>query len=424
MRRACLLLVLLSAAPAAAGAPSPDPASLAVPADQLSAARGLVQTLGSDQFADRERAEQKLADLGRAARAALLEGANSDPSPEVRSRCHALLPRATALEMRARVEVFLADADGRYEHDLPGWPEFRAIARNEWSVLGHLVWSDRSVEKAARAAFAALMADRPNRRLLAAVGTPDLPAAVAARRQELYNLKYPRAVLVGGVVSTARAEPRNPSAADLAALLLAETVAPPAAAPRAASVTNLVTGSAFAAAVQGTGDAAKVYRALLAGWLTTRRDPLDMNGAVTLATSFGMTEEACRAAGRLLAEAKGASGYYRGNAAATLVKLGSRSHLPLLERAMADDGLVVNVQRTVTKDGKAEQVQIPIQVRDVALAAAAVMSGQKPADYGFVDLYPNPAGGAAAFSYSRQYLPEGERKAALAKWAEWRAKNP
>ncbi|MBA4065071.1 MAG: hypothetical protein C0501_15420 [Isosphaera sp.] len=423
MFRTRLLLALLAGTPAgsaAAAAPSPDPASLAVPADQLSAARELVRTLGSDQFADRERAERELADLGRVARAALLEGANTDPSPEVRSRCHALLPRATALEMRARVEVFLADADGRYEHDLPGWPEFRAVARNEWTVLGHLVWSDRSVDKAARAVFADLMATRPNRHLLAAVGGPDLGAAAAARRQELYSLKYPRAVVIGGVVSQPRAEPRNPTTADLTALLLAETLAPTAAAPRTVSISNLLTGSAFGAAVQTTGDQAKVLRAVAGAWLTSRRDPLDMYNAVTVATSLGLSEEACRAAARLL-EAKGAQVYYRGNAAATLVRLGNASHLPLVERALADDAVLVPAQQLV---GAARPTRAEIQVRDVALAVSVLLSGQKLADYGFADLYPtNPAGGAG-YTYTRHYFPDGEqRKAALVKWAWWRAKN-
>ena len=94
-----LLLSLSSLAPAAAPDVSPDPKSLAVPDEALSKARELVQQLGSEQFHEREQAERDLEKMGRTARAALLEGVNNDPSPEVRSRCHALLPRATALEM-------------------------------------------------------------------------------------------------------------------------------------------------------------------------------------------------------------------------------------------------------------------------------------------------------------------------------------
>ena len=53
--------------------------------------------------------------MGRFARPALIEGATGDPDPEVRARCHELLPRATAIEMKARLDAFLADADGKYE---------------------------------------------------------------------------------------------------------------------------------------------------------------------------------------------------------------------------------------------------------------------------------------------------------------------
>src|SRR5436190_13092418 len=110
MTRTCavlLLIVGLAAAPSTA-APvdparpgtqppaSPDPKTLAVPDADLSKARQLVQQLGSEQFAERERAEETLAKMGRVARAALLEGANTDPSQEVRTRCQSLLPKATA----------------------------------------------------------------------------------------------------------------------------------------------------------------------------------------------------------------------------------------------------------------------------------------------------------------------------------------
>ena len=96
----------VSGMPSVAAA-SPDPKTLTVPAQELSKARELVHQLGSEQFADREKAELELAKMGRLARPALLEGVNTDPNPEVRSRCSDLLPKATALDLKARIEVFL-----------------------------------------------------------------------------------------------------------------------------------------------------------------------------------------------------------------------------------------------------------------------------------------------------------------------------
>ncbi|HEY1186023.1 MAG TPA: hypothetical protein VGE74_00140, partial [Gemmata sp.] len=103
MLRAVLTFVLAlgftgPALPAlAADPPSPDPKSLAVPADDLLKARELVRKLGSEAFHEREDAESDLAAMGRLARLALMEGANTDPDPEIRARCNGMLPRATAI---------------------------------------------------------------------------------------------------------------------------------------------------------------------------------------------------------------------------------------------------------------------------------------------------------------------------------------
>ena len=63
-------------------------------------------------------------------------------------RCSSLLPRAASLDIKARLDVFLADAEGEYEHDLPGWNQFRATVRNEWESSGYPLWADRSLSKA------------------------------------------------------------------------------------------------------------------------------------------------------------------------------------------------------------------------------------------------------------------------------------
>ena len=77
-----------------------------------------------------------------------------------------------------------------------------------------------------------------------------------------------------------------------------------------------------------------------------------------------------------------------------------------------------------------EEVRLPngnietntLQVRDVALAAAVLLTGQKPEDYGLVELHKNQAG--MQFTYNNWRLPEDKRKDAFEKWKAWRAKNP
>jgi hypothetical protein len=362
--------------------------------------------------------------MGRLARPALLEAVNADPNPEVRSRCSALLPKATAQELKARLDTFLADADGRYEHDLPGWNQFRAAVRNEWVVLGHPVWSDTSLDKPAREVFAELLATPANRAVVMAVGgSPhDLGQVVAARRQELYNAKYGRTVVPGGGLVMNTAARREPAVADLAALLFAESQVPAKFVPRTTgSVAVLVTASGFGSAAQAGDDRRKVYRAVAAAWLDTRAEPADMSNAMTVAANLGMPDHACRIATRLLVT-PGGPAFYRANAATTLARHGTTAHLPLLEKVMADNAVLITIRRAVPGGAGNNPEVIEIQTRDVALAVAVILSGQKVDDYGFVDQFP---GNGTNYSYTRFYFPDdARRKAALDKWNEWRAKNP
>src|SRR5262245_18865545 len=99
---------------------SPDPAELAVPPQELSKARQLVRQMGSEVDREREEAQTELTKMGRMARQALIEGASSDADPEVRQRCARLLPKASSDDLKARIDTFLADTDGKYDHELPG----------------------------------------------------------------------------------------------------------------------------------------------------------------------------------------------------------------------------------------------------------------------------------------------------------------
>jgi hypothetical protein len=148
---------------------------------------------------------------------------------------------------------------------------------------------------------------------------------------------------------------------------------------------------------------------------------MDMYYALTLSNSMNMPDQACRLAVRLF-ESKGAQTVYRANAVATLARLGNKSHIPLLEKAMKDNTVLYTVQKNTVKDGKVErEVIAEIQIRDVSLAVSLILSGQKPEDYGFTDQFKANGSAATNYSYTRFYLTEEKRDAAMKKWAEWRA---
>lgn len=397
------------AAPPTPRKPDPDPKSLAVPGDQLSKARDLVQKLGSEVFADREDAERTLAAMGRLARPALLDGVSTDPDPEIRSRCRGLLPKAEAEEMTARLAAFTADTEGKYEHDLPGWHKLRATVRGEWALLGTTFVARPGAERAARALYIEFVTASGGRRLLNALDGPpgDLGQLVAARKTELYQMKYPR---VSGMVS------RTPSVAEVAVAVFAESQVNSRSVPRTTAITGVLTTSGLATVVQGDDDRAVAMRAVMTAWFDSRVDSVDMYSALTLANNMKLDDAAGRLAGRMLGTA-GVQAYYKSLALTTLVRLKRADLLPDIEKAFTDTGAL----SVSTQIVNGETVRRTIEVRDAALAAALVLTNQNPNDYGFDSFPQNPG---PTFTYTWARISDEKRKAAFEKWKAWREKAP
>ena len=334
---------------------------------------------------------------------------NTDADPEVRARCRALLPKATAAEMKARLDTFLADADGKYEHDLPGWHALRAVVRGEWPVFGWTFAARPAAGKAARALFVEFLEAPEGRALLTAVGTgdPGLSTMVAELKQQLYYMR----------VRPPRGLPRRtPSAMEVAVVVFADSQTTFKSAGRSNLFTSVLTSSGFVQATKGTDEKAAALRAVLGAWFDTRTDAMEMYYALTTANSVQDNAAAARLAVRLLGT-PGGQGYYKGQALTTLVRLKRADRVPALEKAFADNGVLSNTTRIVN----GVRVVQPIEVRDAALAAALVLTDQNPDDYGF-EAYPKVPPGTFSYSYAR--ITDDKRKEAFAKWKAWREKNP
>jgi hypothetical protein len=410
MHRFALVFACLFAIAAWSRAASPNPADLAVTPELQVKTRALVERLGSEDYTEREDAQQQLESLGRLARPALLRGVNTNENPEVRRRCAEILPAANALDIKARIETFLADTNGDYEHDLPAWKTFRAIACREWSVFGQVVWSERSRQKAAREIFVELIAKPDNRRLMIATDGSrlELSELATTRRQELYNQRYPR----GDALS------RDPTLEDVAALLFAESLVGSQYLPRRGSVSFLLSASGFYSAARGSDEKGQVYRAIAAAWLASRNDPREMYQAMSIASTLDLNDPLCDLSARLLTM-PGVTASYRGRAASNLITYGGKRHVRLLEKSLANAVVVYTVQSTVVNEGNVEQVMHEIQLRDLALVVSILLSEQKPKDYGFYDSY-GEGNESQSFSYTRYYFRnEDARKSAFTKWAEW-----
>ena len=101
-----------------------------------------------------------------------------------------------------------------------------------------------------------------------------------------------------------------------------------------------------------------------------------------------------------------------------LAKNGAKEQLPALEAVFNDEAALNQGARVV--NGALQQTQL--QMRDMALAAALLLTGQNAEEFGFSEQFKNQPG--MQFTYSNWRLPEEKRKEAFEKWKAWREKNP
>jgi hypothetical protein len=389
-----LVAALVLSYPAAG---NPNPAALAPSPEQLARARDLVRKLGSAVYREREAATRELFRMGRVALPALAEAVADTADPEVLTRVELLRPKIEAADLRARLDAFLADADGKYDHDLPGWDRFRAVA---------------GTTPDARELFTQFWKSKPNADLLAAVRGPrdELVRRVAVRRMELYTQQYR---------TTPAGRREQPTVADLAALAFLEGAAGKIDDRRYpyALMQLVVSHPAAREAVRDEGKPS--FRRLIVNWLDTRRDAAELAYAVSLAGSLGLKEApAAKYAARQL-DAAGTPPASRMHALTTVARTGGTAYLPVLAKALTDE----TAQRVVRVGPNGQPEPVDLQVRDVALAMCLLATGQKPEDYGFEAR--GPAGSEAAkYNYSQyRFADDAKRKAAFEKWRAFAARG-
>jgi hypothetical protein len=396
----------LSAVPASAT--SPDPKDLVIPPEELAKARELIRKLSSEVYREREQAQDALARMGRLAKPVLAEAAAADPDPEVRFRASRLLPRAAADDLKARVDTFLTDADGRFEHSLPAWDRFRKLV---------------GADKAARELYVELVKSPPNLELLAALEAPvdEAGRAIGDRRHLMYT-QIQRRVGPDGVLRAANAL----ALPDIATLLFAECLVPSKDIPRIGPFAS-VTGATFVqqpaslAAVNTAGTAhAEPYRRILVRWLDSRVAPEDLNNMYYIA---GTTLKAVKETTPLLRRVVTTEGVYpsvKGQAMLYLVQRNGKDEAPFIASQLGNDTQVTQI--ILGRDGMGRNIMAQCQVRDVALALLLHVNDLKFQDFGFrftPGTVPNPLQNL----YSFGFVTDEERVAALVKFGWWRFKQ-
>jgi len=399
MIRSCFafLAVALIAVSAAAKDVDPDPKSLEVPAELDRKAREAVRIFGSASYAEREQADRELKELGRMALPALRDALATSSSAEVQLRCEMLLPRATADDFRARVDCFLADAKGRYDHKLPGAKEFFAVAGQ----------SDAS-----RSLFREIVLSPNQAILLALGGAPEDLSKVIANRRNQFRPYF------GGDDGTGRG---NPKPVDMAAILFAEAFVPEVALPRGGTLSTQFLNQPDLRIALEAPATKEVYTAILTKWIDTREVAATLYSAMTVSTNLKLPT-ATKCAKKLL-DLKSAPGSYRGMAMTAIAKSGTAADLALLEPLLKDNSLLTT---TFLPGGPGGNKRVPVQARDAALALCLLMQKKDPADFGMTSRIKNGTD-LAKLQYSYHFFDDTDmdadkkRDAAVKKYDELKA---
>jgi hypothetical protein len=166
-----------------------------------------------------------------------------------------------------------------------------------------------------------------------------------------------------------------------------------------------------------TGDHTAAAKALLLAWIRHNIDDASTGIMVAnLLTMTGMKE--------LVEPALGTAGnrklmiYARAQALLAVGRAGGKEHVAKLEALLTDE---TSVATFGLQNPPKNIVRGESQIRDVALAMAIRLNGQKPADFGFEALKLN-----SGFIESYHYLGfanDEARSAAQKKWAAWKKEN-
>lgn len=399
MIRTLLAAVALSVAAAACPAKDvdPNPKSLEIPAEVDRKARELVREFTKSSYAERERAHRELKELGRSALPAILDALATNSNPELQLRCEMLLPRAVTADMKLRVDCFLADAKNEFDHKLPGAKEYFAIVGQS---------------EASRTLFRDLTLS-PNQAMLFAVGgkPDDLAKAIVARRNQFRPY-------FGSEDGSGRP---NPTAADIAAILFAESQVSEKLMPRNASQVSQFVNQPVLRTALDSGPNKEIHLALMARWVDTREEALTLYYAMNMSSNFKLPT-GMNCAKKLLA-IQGGPPTYRGYAVVFIGKTGKPEDAELLEPLFKDKSIVAT---TFLAGGPGVNKRVPVQTRDVALAMCALLRKQDPADYGLL-ARTKSTNDIVKYNITQHYFDDADgdadkkRDDAVKKYEEWKA---
>ena len=355
----------------------------------------LVRKLGHKSYRTREDAARELLRRGSEAVAALNEG-TKDADPEVSERCKQLLPQAASLERNENIAKLTRDLKSPPPKGLAGVERFLKITGDD---------------KVARELYAEMLA--VHYRTLEAAETEPRKATEQFRQfcDDAYN-RYQASIRTGRYNYDTMFSTR----ADITFFLFISSdlrVRKNDGGNSRSSI--LFSGNQITKAITD-GDSAPAMRKVFLDWLENEPQSYLQQRGFQLASQANL-KEALPVALKLL-EKPGQQTYGQAQVMIALAKLGSKEHIPLLEKYLDDKTNIGSV-------GFGNGITMSIQMRDVAMGVSAQLAGQKLQDFGFDTRF-----GGVPTSYIYYGFPQEmdgkESKArdeAHAKWKKWASEN-
>ncbi len=358
--------------------------------------RQLVRQLGDADYERREEAEQQLVQTGTAALASLRAALEND-DPEIRRRARRILGRLLEGEQQRQLKAFIADKEGKGEHDLAGWRRYREMV---------------GAGGPARDLFIAMHKEEAG--LLASADAGSDPAAEA--------LQWRLTELLGAQRGS---RGNNLPLGSLAAVLFVSgdpQLELPASVLNSRELLMLAQHQALRNAIEQKQHS-QPLRTLLGRWLLRPSGTQLLHIKLRMALQYQLPEGL--ELGLRALRQRELPGNYRYFGIPAVAQLGGRKQaarlLPLL-----DDKTEVT-RRPIRHEGQIKLISI--QVRDIALGWLVYVTEQDLGDYGlnhaeasFAQLEKNKS--ATPSLTTIYFTTEAQRDEALARWNKWIAEHP
>ncbi len=386
-----------------------DPKRLDVPAERTNVTAALIAKWDADDVTVREKASADLTAMGREALPALLTAAKGKPSAEVTKRLSAAVAVARSADFEARYPLFLADKEGKYEHDFLGWTELRAAVKDT---------------KDSRLLFRDILEDINCRDLLLHAMDPSTAARKKfEQRWEDKSAQWERARPLN------KGEPRPGETIEwLAAAFLTDLMYGrdywAESRPRMVMLFTTHTDEGRQLrSVEGRHGAAMLD--LVRQWVERQEGQWGIRDAELVIKALNLREEDRRALVeknfRLLVERK--VNRQSGESIRNLAYTRDPAYIPRLRLLF---------ENQYPHKRRVENEPLPeIQTRDAALSMVIALSGQDPTEYGFTAHEKATAKDRLrywadnyCFDGKDETALEAKRVVAFKRWAEWEKANP